>query len=182
MFTMQTVWIMLAVGLMLAWLTLLVIGPRKAETPNALAVLRYGPHLRSLALIFALIPPLIMLYAVWSFFWRTPAMMNIAGMLLLAGSLVAGLLLIEVTRVQVILTEEGITRDSPWSKVLTVKWGEVERVRYSSLNQWFLVVGAGCTIRVSRHLSGIDMFAVMVRRKVMPERWVSASRAIYGVK
>ena len=163
---------------MLCWLMLAALGPRKADTPNALAVLRYGVILRSLALAFALAPPMMMLYAVWAFLWQTPAALNLAGVLFLAFSAVAGLLLIEVTRVQIVVAEDGITRSSPWSGLATLKWIDVERVRYSSVNQWFTVEGAGGTIRVSRHLEGISEFAGTLKRKVASERWASAARAV----
>ena len=179
---MQTVYVLLAVGLMLCWLLLAAFGPRKLDVPNALAVLRYGVTLRSLALAFALMPPLMMLYAVWAFLWQTPATLNFAGVLFLAFSAVAGLLLIEVTRVQIVITEEGITRFSPWTGLATMTWIDVERVRYSSVNQWFVVESACGLIRVSRHLEGIGEFAGTLKRKVPGERWASAASALAAVK
>lgn len=179
---MQNVYVALAAGLMLCWLMLAALGPRKADTPNALAVLRYGVILRSLALAFALMPPMMMLYAVWAFLWQTPATLNFAGVLFLAFSAIAGLLLIEVTRVQIVVTEEGITRFSPWSGLATLKWIDVERVRYSSVNQWFVVESAGGLIRISRHLEGIGEFAGTLKRKVAGERWASAASALAAAK
>ena len=178
---MQTVYVCLAAGLMLCWLVLAALGPRKVDVPN-LAVLRYGVMLRSLALAFALVPLMMMLYAVWAFLWKTPAALNLAGVLFMAFSVVAGLLLIEVTRVQIILTEDAITRFSPWSGLATLKWIDVQRVRYSSVNQWFAIESAGTTIRVSRHLVGIGEFAGTLKRKVAGERWASAESALAAVK
>jgi hypothetical protein len=175
--TMQTVYVLLAAALMLAWLVLLVRGPRRVEVPN-LAVLRYGVFWRSLALALALAPPVIMVYAVWGVPWRNEATLTFAGVLFLATSVVCGLPLIEATRVQIVITEEGLLRHSPWSGPLTVKWIEVESVRYSALNRWFIVAGAGQAIRVSRYLGGIGAFVEAVRRKVAAERCVSAAAAL----
>jgi hypothetical protein len=180
--TTQMVYVLLAAGMMLFWLLLVVVGPRRAEVANVLAVMRYGVVMRTLALILALAPALIMVYAIWAFPWRTPAMLNIAGSAFLATSVVGGLLLVEVTRVQVLLTEEGLSRFSPWSKAITLKWMEVERVRYSPVNRWFTVEGAGRTVRVSRHLAGIGAFVAMVRRKVAVERCANAAKVLDAVK
>jgi hypothetical protein len=174
--TMQTVYVLLAAALMLAWLVLLVRGPRRVEVPN-LAVLRYGVFWRSLALVLALVPPVIMVYAVWGFPWRNESTLTFAGVLFLA-SVVCGLPLIEATRVQIVITEEGLLRHSPWSGPLTLKWIDVESVRYSALNRWFIVAGAGQAIRVSRYLGGIGVFVDAVRRKVAAERCVSAAAAL----
>jgi hypothetical protein len=182
MSTMQTVYVMVATCMMLFWLVLVVLGPRRVGASNILAVLRYGVVLRTLALALALTPPLITVYVIWAFLWKNQATLNFAGITLLAFSAIAGLLLIEVTRVQVMLTEEGITRYSPWSGPVTVKWIEVEHIRYSSINRWFAVAGAGLTIRVSRHLVGIGIFAQTVRRKVASERCANAATVLDALK
>jgi hypothetical protein len=182
MSTLQTVYVLLAACMMLFWLVLVVLGPRRADASHIIAVLRYGVVLRTLALAIALTPPLITILVVWAFLWKNQATLNFAGISLLAFSAIAGLLLIEVTRVQVVLTEEGITRFSPWSGPITLKWIEVEHVRYSSINRWFVVAGAGQAIRVSRHLGGIGFFVKTVRRKVAAERCASAAAALEGMR
>jgi hypothetical protein len=174
-YTLQIVWVLFAAGLMLFWLLLVVVGPRRIDTPNVLAVLRYGVLLRTLALTIALVPPLVAAYVVWICLWKNQTTLNIAGISLLALSILAGLFLIEVTRVQVILTEEAIMRFSPWSGPVRLKWIEVERIVHSSINRWFVLTGAGRTIRISRYLDGIGLFGELVRRKVAAERWVSAA-------
>ena len=178
---MQIAYLVLAGGLMLCWLALSVFGPRKLETPNAQAVLRYGVAIRCAALALALAPPLIMIYAIWWFPWPTPAKMHFAGGLLCLASVVAGLFLIEATRVQIAVADDGLTRSSPWSGVITVHWRDVTRVGYSTLNGWFLVEGNGRTIRVSRHLEGIATFTTAVRKNVAGERWASASKALQAI-
>jgi hypothetical protein len=161
---------------------LVVLRPGRIDASNILVVLRYGVVLRTLALGIALTPPLITVYVVWAFLWKSSATLNFAGISLLALSAIAGLLLIEVTRVQVVLTEEGITRFSPWSGPVTLKWIEVEQIHYSSINRWFVVAGARKTIRLSRHLAGMGVFVDTVRRKVALERCASAAAAMDGVK
>jgi hypothetical protein len=178
---MQTVFVILAALLMSCWLALAVLGPRRMDTASALAVLRYGVVLRMLALLLAMTPLVILFYSMRKFHWETPAKFNLAGFAFLTFSAIVGLWLIELARVQIVLTADGITRTSPWSGLATLKWSEVERVRYSSANRWFLVEGAGHTIRVSRYLTGIGIFAEVVQRKVAAERWASAAGALLAV-
>jgi hypothetical protein len=182
MSTIQITYVLLASGLILFWLVLVVLGPRKIDVPNVVAVLRYGVALRTIALALALTLPLIMVYCVWAFLWRNQNMLNLAGMSFLACSIIAGLWLIEVTRVQVVLTEEGIRAFSPWRGSVTLKWLDVESVRYSALNSWFILRGAGQTVRVSKYLSGVGAFVEIVRRKVAAERWVSALAVMDALK
>src|SRR5262249_2973345 len=146
MTTTQIVYVALAASLIIAWLLLAIFGPRKLDVPGVLADMRYGTSLRTLALSLALAVPLVMIYVIATFTWRTDARLNIAGVSLLATSIIAGLLLIEVMRAQVVITEDGLTRFSPWSEPATLRWAEVERVRYSAVNRWFVVEGAGRTI------------------------------------
>src|SRR5260370_7272968 len=180
--TVQSVCVLLGACMMLVWLVVVVLGPRRADASHVIAVLGYGVVLRTLALAIALTPPLITIYVVWDFRWKNQATLNFAGISLLAFSAIAGLLLIEVTRVQVGLTEEGITRFSPWSGPITLKWIEVEHIRYSSINRWFVVVGAGQAIPVSRHLGGVGFFVSAVRRKVAAERCASAAAVLNTMK
>jgi hypothetical protein len=179
---MQTVFVVLAVLLMSCWLALAVLGPRRMDKANALAVLRYGVVLRMLALLLAMTPLVILLYAMRKFHWETPAKFNLAGFAFLTFSAIVGLWLIEVARVQIVVTEDGITRSSPWSGVATLKWSEIERVRYSSANRWFVVEGAGHTIRVSRYLTGIGVFAEVVERKITADKWASAAGALTALR
>ena len=178
MTTPQIGYVALASGLMLVWLILVVRGPRKFEIANVLAVLRYGVAWRTAALVLALAPALVAVYAIWAFLWRTPQTLHLAGIAFLTFSVLGGLLLIEVTRVQIVVTDEGLTRFSPWSGTLTLKWIDVESVGYSAINRWFVVAGQGQTIRVSRYLGGIETFVETVWRKVASERSAGAGGAM----
>lgn len=178
----QIVYVLLAAALMLGWLVLVVIGPRKIDAANVLGVLRYGIALRTLALVLALLPPLVMIYVIWAFPWRSERALHIAGGVDLAASVLSGLLLIEVTRVQVIVTDKGLTLHSPWTRQTSLNWSEVERIGYSMVNRWFTVEGAGRTIRVSRHLAGVGIFADAVRRHVAADRYTGAAAALEAVK
>lgn len=175
MSTLQIVLVLLAASVILLWLTLAVRGPRKVETPHVLAVLRHGSALRVLALVLALAPPMLMIFAVGFFSWRNDATLTQAGAAFLATSLLAGLLLVEAVKVQIVLTEDGITRTSPWRGTTTLRWSDIERIRYSAVNRWFVVQSATATIRVSRHLVGLRAFAAAVRQRVPADRWTSAA-------
>jgi hypothetical protein len=180
--TLQIVFLVLAASVILLWLALAVRPSRKVELPNVIAVLRYGSFLRTVALILALAPPTIMVVLVWSLTWRSSSALAMAGTSLLVLSFLAGLLLIEVGTGQIVLAEEGITRFSFWTGWMTLKWSEVQRIRYSTVNRWFVVMGTAGTIRVSRHLAGTATFVETVQRKVASERYASAVEVFAGIK
>jgi hypothetical protein len=179
---MQAFYVVLAIGVAIAWVILVFVGPRKIDTTNSLAVLRYGAFLRMLALVLAFVLPMITVYVVSVFLWPTREKMNLAGTILLILSLIAGLPLIEVTRTRIVVTEDGVTVSSPWSGTIAMKWIEVARVRYSHVNRWFVIESRDRTVRVSRHLIGVDVFAETLKRKVATERWVSAANALATIK
>src|SRR5688572_6434344 len=114
MSTLQTFFVLLAAGIILFWIMLAVAGPRKLELPNVLAVLRYGALLRTGALLLALAPPMIMAFVVSVFPWRNDQWLILAGSSFLATSLIAGLLVLETESAQIVVTEDGLTRFSPW--------------------------------------------------------------------
>jgi hypothetical protein len=174
----KTIYVALAGSMLAAWLLLAVFGPRKLAVPGALVMMRYGPAWRSLALILALLGPLIMLFAFFSFSWKTETLLNLAGVSFLITSVIMALPLLEVTRTQVVVTEEGLTRFSAWSAPITLKWTEIERIGYSIANQTFSVEGAGRVIRVSRHLTGVGVFATTVKRKLATATWANAADAM----
>ncbi len=182
MSTLQTVFVVLAAGMILFWLMFAVLGPRKIDLPNVLAVMQYGPVLRTLALILALAPPTIMSYVIWVFMWRNNTTLATAGGSFLLTSFFAGWLYLETEAAQIVLTEDGITRFSPWVGRVTLAWSEVEAIAYSPVNRWFVVKGGGRTIRVSRHLSGLRIFAETVRRKIAAERYANAAAVMEVIK
>jgi hypothetical protein len=182
MSTLQIVFVVLPASLMLLWLILAARGPRKFEAPGAIAVLRYGPSLRTLSLALAMLLPMIMIFVIAVFLWRNEKTLIYAGSSYLATCLAAGLAHIEVSRGLVCITEEGVTRISPWKGRVTLKWTEVERVEYSSLNSVFVVIGAGRRIRVSRYLSGVKAFADTLKRKLATERFRPAITALDAIR
>lgn len=181
MTTLQFVLVALPAALMLLWLVLAAFGTRKAELPNAIAVLRYGSWLRSLALALAMLLPMIMIFVIAVFPWRDQKTLIYAGSSYLVTCLAAGLAHIEVSRGLVYITEEGVTRISPWKGRVTLHWNEIERVEYSGLNSVFVVIGAGRRIRVSRYLDGIKVFVETLKRKLATERFKPAIAALNAI-
>jgi hypothetical protein len=176
--TLQVALVAVAGGIVFFWLLFALLGPRKHDGQNTIVVLRYGSVLQVLALIAALAPPNLMACIVWMGSWRSESELLMFGVSILGASAIAGLLLIEVVRAQIVLTEDGITRFSPWTGQATLRWADVESVRYSAVNRWFVVRATNATIRVSRHLVGVREFAETVKRKVAAERLSSAMAAL----
>jgi hypothetical protein len=177
----KTVYAVLAGSMLAAWLLLAVFGPRKLDVPGALATLRYGPALRSLLLILALVGPFLMLFVLNSSSWENETHLHITGVSFVFTSIIMALPLIEVTRTQVVVMEEGLTRFSAWSGPVTLKWTEIERIRYSIANQTFSVEGTGRILRVSRHLTGIGVFAESVQQKLASATWSGAAAAMHDL-
>jgi hypothetical protein len=182
MSTLQIVFLALAGLLMLLWLTLAARGPSRIEAPNQVAVLRYGPVLRTLALVLALLPLMVTTYVIAVFLWRSSTMLAYAGGSLIGTCLLSAVLLIEVSRGQVLITEDGITRLSPWRSRETIHWTEIQRVDYSSINGVFVVIGAGHRMRISRHLLGVKAFVETVKRKLGPERYSGAAASMEAIR
>jgi hypothetical protein len=177
MSNLQLAFVSVASALMLLWLVVAIRGPRKIDEPGVLAALRYGAALRVLALTLAWGAPAVVVYVVVVLVPRNPNTQFAVGIGLLALSAIPGLLLIEVERMQIAITEDAIVRYSPWTGKCVVKWGEVTRVSDSKVNRWFVVSSTGNTVRVSRHLTGIGEFVKIARRKLSAERYSGAAAA-----
>ena len=177
----QTVFLVLAGCIVFFWLVYALTGPRTIDQPDVLHVLRYGPLLRSSALVLALAPPTVMGCVVWLLVWRNTNTLAIAGAGFLVCSLLGGLFLLEVQGAQIAVSEDGLTRYSRWATPVTLKWIEVEHVGYSALNRWFIVAGMGRTIHVSRYLVGVGAFVEVLRRKIAAERLVNVHAALDAV-
>jgi hypothetical protein len=175
MTTLQTTFVLLAAGIILGWLLLAVSGPRKIDLPKVIAVLRYGSLLRTVALVLALAPPCVMIFAMLSFTWRNQTMLIVGGVSFLVASVLAGLLLVETEAGQTVITEDGLRRFSLWAGWIHLPWTQVERVDYSSLNQWFIVRGAGRAICVSYFLVDVHMFAATARKKLSSSQYDGAA-------
>jgi hypothetical protein len=177
MSNLQMAFVSVASALILLWLVVAIRGPRKIETPGVLAVLRYGAALRVLALVLAWGAPALVVYVVVNMVPRNANTQLAVGIGLLALSAIPGLLLIEVERMQIAITEDAIVRLSPWTGMSVVKWGDVMRVSNSKVNRWFVVSSTESTIRVSQHLTGIGEFVKIARRKLSAERYSGAAAA-----
>lgn len=172
--TLQTVLVGLASALMLLWLVVVIRRPRKVDVAGVLVVLRYGSALRVLALILAWGAPALVIFALWNFPPRNEKTLLVAGIGFLALSAIPGLLLIEVERMQIAVTEDAIIRYSPWTGRCSVQWQDVQRIHYSTMNRWFIITAPTGKIRVSRHLLGVAEFIRTARRKLATNRYSGA--------
>jgi len=175
MTSLQTVFASLAAGLFVFWIVFSLVGARRGEVPGSLAVLRYGPALRILGLILALTPSALTVLLMWKLPLRDDAFVLKVGAVVLLTSALSGALLIETVLFQVVLSEDGIARRSPWRGYAFLRWTEVTRVRYSAVNRWFVFEGAGGTIRVSRFLENIGELVRLARRKLVADRFANAA-------
>lgn len=166
-------WTLLAVagGMLFLWIVFALVGPRRNDVPSAIVEMRYGSLLQMFALLLALAPPTLMACVVWLWPWPNEQRLLVAGASFLATSVIAALPLIDVIRTVIVVSEDGVTRYSPWSGQATLRWADIQSVRYSTLNRWFVLRGPAASIRVSRHLTGWKEFAHTLQRKLARERW-----------
>lgn len=89
-------------------------------------------------------------------------------------------LVAEAYGIAMVFDGESITRLSPWSKVRTIKWREVESITYSWFWAWFTLRSAEGSIHVTTVIEGLDKFAQVVLSQVPHERiialdWINAA-------
>jgi len=66
---------------------------------------------------------------------------------------------------------DGITRHSPWSGELFVRWGEITNVTYRASAQWIVVHSPRGKVRISEYLSGLPSLARGIMDNVPQEKW-----------
>jgi hypothetical protein len=177
MSNLQVVFVSIAAALIFLWIVVAIFGMRKTDEPGTLVVLRYGSALRVLALVLAWGAPGIVIYVLWTFPPRDQNTFLAVGVGYLIACLIPGMLLIEVERTHIAVTEDELIRRSPWTGKCIVKWSEVTRVGYSRVNQWIVISAPAHTIRISRFVTGLREFVKIARRKLAPERYSGAAAA-----
>lgn len=170
MTTLQFVFTSLAAIMIGSWFSVDFVRRTKIDANGIIAELRYGRILSITAMCFALTPPTLLCVLIWRLQWRDERMLMIAGSSMLCLGLVPGVLLIEVARVRVILTETSVIRISPWRATVTFAWNDIERVRYSALNRLYELRAGDRAIRVSRLLDGVHKFVESAKAKIPLER------------
>jgi hypothetical protein len=174
-------WVFFGIACMFAalWLGLMLVR-RPARPPgDDVLALRYPTLLRYFALIVAMTIPLLMAYMMATFAWGSMRSLLVAGGSLAILSLLGGLLLLETEKVALYLTAESLVFDSPWRHRRTIRWSDVSRVSYSSLNRWYVFRdGANTTIRASVYLVGLTHLLTAIRVRIAPERWLAVRTLI----
>jgi hypothetical protein len=161
----------LAGGLICLWLGVALMRRKPAAIAGTVGELQYGYLLRSIALVVAVsIPALLIVIAL------TVPVRDLTNPLAVSGafacmSLLGGLLLVETSRVRLVVTEEALIAYSPWRGRREVRWAEVQKVAYSALNRWFVITGpGGQVIRASRSLVGLPALLAAFKHKVPADR------------
>lgn len=165
--TAQILFLTAALALALFWIGVALTGRRRASTRMMVAAeLHYGRFLRLFALVTALCVVTLTGYVVSEVRWRSLEQLCAAAGAFLALSGLGGLLLLETEKTRLYLTEDALIGESPWRRRRVIRWDEVQRVRYSGINRWFIIEGpAGQTIRVSRYLVGLPQLLAALQTK-----------------
>lgn len=156
--------ILVVVPLVLRWLS---VGSARAGTPGTLA---YGTKHRTFAVVLG-VAPIVLVGALA--FAHPPKGADIGAMLGIIGLfvLIATPLLLEFYRVHFTFDDVGITVNSPWSRLRTLRWADVRVVRWRSGAKWLdLADGAGAVrVHLSPWLTGLDHFATLAARSLPTE-------------
>ena len=165
--TLQYLFLAVAVALFLFWNLTALVPRRAVKAGNVIAVLRYGRALRLFALTVALAIPTLLAILMLRTPWVDPQRLLLAGGTLTVLSLLGGALLLEVERVVITVTDDGLIGDSPWRRRRELRWPEIERITYSGVNRWYAVVGRdGRTIRASAFLVGLPTLLQALQERV----------------
>lgn len=174
-----------AQGAIIAVAVILVLGlakavaqkPPKVDEATGAVILQYGWPLRVLGLICGpgMCLAVIVLMLVVGF--KEPGDPYYAGGIFLLFGVLGGVLMLEAFRVRIILDGTGITGHSPWGKVRSIGWSNVQEVSYSLLAGWFLIRATdGQTIRVPMLLTGIRSLVSAVQLHLRPEQYAGAEK------
>ena len=81
-------------------------------------------------------------------------------------------LLLECFVSRLIITEQGITRISPWFRTRTFRWDEIESIYFSEKLRWYVIIGPGKKkLHISEYLNGFAILTVEFTKRIPPERW-----------
>ena len=90
---------------------------------------------------------------------------------LLGLTLLAIVGVLEFAFVQVRVGEHGLASKSPWTGERFIAWSDIDAVSYSAFGQWFAIrATSGQVIRAPLLLSGIALFAELLRQRVPPAK------------
>jgi hypothetical protein len=155
--------IALVVPLVLRWIA---SGSPPAGKPG---VLLYSRRARMFALLFCVVPPLVLSVAALASGLKHPGdLASFLGLVLFFPALSLPLAL-EFYRVAIRFDAAGIQVASPWSRRRTLPWTEVRSVRWRKMAKWLDLAGTGGVVHVSPMLTGLDEFARACRASLAPE-------------
>jgi hypothetical protein len=139
------------------FLAILLWTARPLATEQEVMVFRYSATLRIFAMAMTIGCPLAVTAAVFFLPRKEDDTWPILG----TYALFAGLSLPlwwETSRFSLTLLPAGFVCQSPWRGRRFMLWNELEEVRFSSMNMWFIAVGRGEKIRISCFVTGISQF------------------------
>lgn len=141
------------------------------------AILEYGRGLKGLFVFGALFFSFVALGTAGAF---ESSSANLRGRITLAALFVPFIALYCVGIAEVFgawgrFDSEAITKHSPWKGKLSLAWSEIQSIKYSPTNRWFVLHSARGKIRISNYLNGIGELLAIARERVPPEKWAAPS-------
>lgn len=96
-------------------------------------------------------------------------------LVLFLGFALIGAALVHESHMKIVLDGEKIVAHSPWRGEVRIQWAAVESLRYSPMNQWFVIRGRlGSVIRIQNFLNGIPTFEQFCHAKLDPGVYTNA--------
>lgn len=96
--------------------------------------------------------------------------------------LLMALYILLALRLRIIIRPDGFNYYSPWKNDSFVSWSEVLTMRYSSINDWFIVDTSSNRFRISTHLVYFTAFLDGLMKNVEPSIWEKAINKFAGNK
>ena len=160
------------VGLLISYLTKTALRSKPIIDPATGArTFSYVSASKALALISLILPVFfgafsLILYRAGDSAYLVPL---ILGLIFTA---MTGYALLEYFVARLIVSDEGITSQSPWTGERFFRWDEIESIGFSKLLRWYVLIGPGRRkIYAAEYLSGFAYLTVEFTKKIPQEKW-----------
>jgi hypothetical protein len=155
----QLLIVLVAAAVYVGWAILLVLPLPVIQPVRDPVVVRHGWLARVLGIGGALIPAALVVLGFVADATEEAAYAILVFVVFVA--LLHTILLLEIVRVRLVVSDVGVQLDSPWGRQRFLHWDEIVDVQYSQSGHWFVLYGKnGRKIRASTYIAGI---VVLVR-------------------
>jgi|GEM_PF-5065191 len=151
----------------------------RGERGTDVGILEYGRGLKAFAVLGVGFASFMTFVAAWGYFmtpdfggWTPGLVLTVVGSIWL----IAGPLAVEVFGAWCRFSPSLIVRHSSWKGTLSVRWEEIEWIRYDMSSERYLIRTPRGTIHLHNYLDGLPEFVELARSRIPAERWGKPKR------